>query len=178
MLTIEDYIASRKKKDKLDEFDFQKHSENMGAVIQYVMDYFNEYLNLEDYSYEQVKTQQVIDKFKEGIIEDFPTTYEFIISYYWSNKKRIDKLVSKAYEEIEDVELFYLQEDDIKVAEYICKKKLGVAATEELLNNIAAASEEYRQTQAEKPSMSDMKELDNAISDWAIEVYKNIRWIC
>ena len=25
--------------------------------------------------------------------------------------------------------------------------------------------------------MSDMKELDNAISDWAIEVYKNIRWI-
>jgi len=50
MLTIEDYIASRKKKDKLDEFDFQKHSENMGAVIQYVMDYFNEYLNLEDYN--------------------------------------------------------------------------------------------------------------------------------
>ena len=126
MLTIEDYIASRKKKDKLDEFDFQKHSENMGAVIQYVMDYFNEYLNLEDYSYEQVKTQQVIDKFKEGIIEDFPTTYEFIISYYWSNKKRIDKLVSKAYEEIEDIELFYLPEDDIKVAEYVCKKKLEI----------------------------------------------------
>ncbi len=29
----------KKEKDKLDEFDFQKHSENMGAVIQYVMDY-------------------------------------------------------------------------------------------------------------------------------------------
>lgn len=172
MLTIEDYISSRKKKDKLDEFDFQKHSENMGAVIQYVMEYFNEYLSLEDYSYEQVKTQQVIDKFKEGIIENFPTTYEFIISYYWSNKKRIDKLVSKAYEEIEDIELFYLPEDDIKVAEYVCKKKLGVAATEELLSNIATMSKEYRETQIEKPSISDMKELDNAISDWVIEVYR------
>ena len=48
MLTIEDYIVSRKKKDKLDEFDFQRHSENMGKVIQYVSDYFNQYLNLEE----------------------------------------------------------------------------------------------------------------------------------
>lgn len=172
MLTIENYIASRKKKDKLDEFDFQKHSENMGAVIQYVMEYFNEYLNLEDYSYEQVKTQQVIDKFKEGIIENFPTTYEFIISYYWSNKKRVDKLVSKAYEEIEDIEIFYLPEDDRKVAEYVCKNKLKVVATEELLSNIAIMSKEYRESQIEKPSISDMKELDNAISDWVIEVYR------
>lgn len=172
MLTIENYIASRKKKDKLDEFDFQKHSENMGAVIQYVMEYFNEYLNLEDYSYEQVKTQQVIDKFKEGIIENFPTTYEFIISYYWSNKKRVDKLVSKAYEEIEDIEIFYLPEDDRKVAEFVCKNKLKVVATEELLSNIAIMSKEYRETQIEKPSISDMKELDNAISDWVIEVYR------
>ena len=172
MLTIEDYIASRKKKDKLDEFDFQKHSENMGAVIQYVMEYFNEYLNLEDYSYEQVKTQQVIDKFKEGIVENFPTTYEFIISYYWSNKKRVDKLVSKAYEEIEDIEIFYLPEDDRKVAEYVCKNKLKVVATEELLSNITIMSKEYRESQIEKPSISDMKELDNAISDWVIEVYR------
>lgn len=175
MLTIEDYIASRKKKDKLDEFDFQKHSENMGAVIQYVMEYFNEYLNLEDYSYEQVKTQQVIDKFKEGIIESFPTTYEFIISYYWSSKKRIDRLLSKAYEEIEDIEVFYLPEDDRKVAEYVYKNKLKVAATEELLSNIAIMSKEYRETQREKPSISDMKEIDNAISDWVIEVYRKYK---
>lgn len=175
MLTIEDYIASRKKKDKLDEFDFQKHSENMGTVIQYVMDYFNQYLNLEDYSYEQVKMQQAVDRFKEGIIESFPTMYEFIISYYWENKKRIDKLMFKASEEIEDVELFYLPEDDRKIAEHVCKKKLNVAPTEELLNNIADMAKEYRETQTEEPYMSDMKELDNAISDWIIEVFRKYK---
>jgi len=58
----------------------------MGTVIQYVMDYFNQYLNLEDYSYEQVKMQQAVDRVKEGIIESFPTMYEFIISYYWETK--------------------------------------------------------------------------------------------
>ena len=69
MLSVEEYIAKRKKKDNLNEFDFKLHSENMSTVIQYVMDYFNNYLNLEDYSYEQVKTQQIIDRFKKGITE-------------------------------------------------------------------------------------------------------------
>lgn len=175
MLTIEDYIASRKKKEKIDEFDFQNHSENMATVIQYVTDYFNQYLNLEEYSYEQVKTQQAVDKFKEGIIEKFPTMYEFIISYFWENKKRIDKLLIKAYEEMEDSELFYLPEDDRKIAEYVCKKKLGITTNEEFLNSVAMMSKEYRDTEIETPRMSDMKELDNAISDWVIEVFRKYK---
>jgi hypothetical protein len=172
VLTIEDYIASKKKKEKLDEFDFQKHSENMAKVIQYVTDYFNQYLNLEDYSYEQVKTQQSVDKFKTEIKDKFPTTYEFIITYFWENKKRIDKLLIKAYEELEDSELFYLTEDDRKVAEYVCKKKLDVTATEELLSNISAMSKEYREIQTHGPDMSSMKEIDNAISDWVLKIFR------
>lgn len=172
MITIEDYIASRKKKEKLDEFDFQKHSENMAKVIQYVTDYFNQYLNLEDYSYEQVKTQQAIDKFKDELKNKFPTTYEFIITYFWENKKRIDKLLIKAYGEIQDSELFYLPEDDIKVAKYVCEKKLGVTATKELLDNIVTMSMEYRQWHMEEPRMSSMKEIDNAISDWVLKTFR------
>jgi len=95
MITIEDYIAQKKKKDKLDEFDFQKHSENMANVIKYVTEYFNEYLNLEDYNYEQVKMQQAVDKFKDSITEKYPTMHDFIISYYWDNKKRLDSIVEK-----------------------------------------------------------------------------------
>lgn len=44
MQKIEDYIHMRKGKDKLDEFDFSKRSENMGTIIQYVSEYFNDYL--------------------------------------------------------------------------------------------------------------------------------------
>ena len=32
MLTIEQYISKMKKKDKLDEFNFQNHAENMAAA--------------------------------------------------------------------------------------------------------------------------------------------------
>jgi hypothetical protein len=172
VLKIEEYIALRKKKEKLDEYDFQKHSENMAKVIQYVTDYFNQYLNFEDYSYEQVKTQQTVDKFRAEIKSKFPTTYEFIISYFWENKKRIDKLLTKTYDELEDSELFCFVEDDKKVAEYVCKKKLCVEVTEELLSIIATMSREFREIQNEGPNMSSMKEIDNSITDWVLQTYR------
>lgn len=62
MLTIEQYISQMKKKDKLDEFNFQNHAENMTAVIKYVMDYFNNYLNPEAYDYENIKVEQTLLK--------------------------------------------------------------------------------------------------------------------
>lgn len=141
MLAIEEYIAKRKKKDNLNEFDFKLHSENMSTVIQYVMDYFNNYLNLEDYSYEQVKTQQIIDRFKKGITERYPESVDFVIEFYWKYKKRIDNLVEKAFEEIQDSQLFYLETDFRQIAEYICRKKLRMDVEEDLVQNGSGASE-------------------------------------
>lgn len=172
MLTIEEYITKRKKKDKLDEFDFEYHSENMSKVIQYVMDYFNEYLNLEEYSYEKVRTQQIIERFKAGIAKRYPESIDFIIDYYWKHKKRIDTLVEKAYEEIQDSELFYTQEDFRFVAEYICKKKLHNEADKEIVNYLMQMAKEHQKNVNEPPDLGDMKELDNALIDWVMEVYR------
>ena len=145
MQKIEEYIAQRKKKDKLDEFNFKNHSENMAKVIQYVADYFNTYLNLEDYSYEQIKMQQAIDKFKNTIQEKYPKTYEYIISYYWDNKKRLDQYVDKAYNELEDVDLFCTEEDFKTVAEYVITNKLNVEMEDELYKNLILMAREYRE---------------------------------
>lgn len=172
MLTLEEYIASRKKKDKLDEFDFQKHSENMAQVIQYVTEYFNTYLNIEDYSYEQIKTQQVIDRLKNGIADRYPDSKEFIIDYYWKYRKRIDTLVEKTFDDLQDGESFYLPEDDKCVAEIICKKKLGTEANEDFLNKVTLVVKEYRQNRSEQPSTADLKDLDNALVDWIKETFQ------
>lgn len=172
MLAIEEYITKRKKKDKLDEFGFKYHSENMSRVIQYVMDYFNEYLNLEEYSYEKVKTQQIIERFKAGIAKRYPESIDFIIDYYWKHKKGIDTLVEKAYEGIQDSELFYTQEDFRFAAEYICKKKLHSEVDEEIVNNLMQMAKEHQKNVNEPPDLGDMKELDNALIDCVMEVYR------
>ncbi|MFS8215212.1 hypothetical protein ACLMCB_22805 [Paenibacillus sp. S29] len=61
-----------KKKDKLDEFDFKSHAENMSAVLKYVMDYLNHYLNPEEYDYENIKTEQSALKIAQEIGGAFP----------------------------------------------------------------------------------------------------------
>lgn len=173
MFKLEEYIAKRKKEDKIDEFDFKKHSENMASIIKYVTDYFNNYLNLEDYDYEMVKIQQTVDKFKNGIQKNYPETHEYIISYYLDNKIRLDKYVAKAYEDMKDNELFYKEEDYRKVAEYVIEKKLNIPMNEMLLSKLSIMAREYKQIQSEGPSISEMKELDNSIVDWVKGVYRN-----
>lgn len=172
MLTVEEYISDRKKKDKLDEFNFQNHSENMAQVIQYVTEYFTTYLNIEDYSYEQIKTQQAIDRFKSGISETYPDSKDFIIDYYWKNRKRIDTVVEKTLNDLQDGELFYLPEDDKYVAEVVSKKILGTVTNEEFLNKVSLVVKEYRQSRGEQPSAADLKDLDNALVDWIKETFQ------
>ncbi|MGY5239183.1 hypothetical protein [Clostridium tertium] len=172
MLKLEEYIFKRKREDKLDEFDFKKHSENMANIIKYVTDYFNNYLNLEDYDYEKIKTQQAVDKFKNDIEKRYPETNEYIISYYLDNKKRLDKYVAKAFEEMKDSELFYKEEDFKKVAEYVIEKKLYVTMNETLSNKLTIMAQEYKQNESEAPSISEMKELDNSVVDWVKSVFR------
>ncbi|EAD9527655.1 hypothetical protein AF085_14815, partial [Listeria monocytogenes] len=82
MQKIEEYILLRKKKDKLNEFDFTHHSENMGKIIQYVSDYFNNYLTPEDFSNEKLKLQQNLEKSKKMLLQRYPNSHEFIENYY------------------------------------------------------------------------------------------------
>ncbi|WP_426349389.1 hypothetical protein ACPWSR_16870 [Alloiococcus sp. CFN-8] len=44
MLTIEEYIG-RRKKDKLNEFDIDARTQNMKICVDYIFEYFNNYLN-------------------------------------------------------------------------------------------------------------------------------------
>lgn len=172
MLKLEDYITKRKKEDKIDEFDLKKHSENMASIIKYVTDYFNNYLNLEDYDYEKIKMQHTVDKFKKDIQKRYPETYDYIISYYLDNKIRLDKYVTKAYEDMKDGELFYKEEDYNKVAEFVIEKKLNLPMDEILYHKLSMMAREYRQIENACPAISEMKELDNALVDWVKYVFR------
>ena len=111
MLTIEQYISQMKKKDKLDEFNFKNHAENMTAVIKYVMEYFNTYLDPEAYDYENIKTEQTALKIEQEIGSVFPKSKDFIIDYYKKTKTRIDKGLRSWINELKYVDLFYCKED-------------------------------------------------------------------
>ncbi len=46
MMKLEEYIEKRKKEDGLNEFDKNKKDENMKICVNYIFEYFNNYLNI------------------------------------------------------------------------------------------------------------------------------------
>ncbi len=172
MLKLEEYIVMRKKEDKIDEFDFKKHSENMAIAIKYVTDYFNNYLDLEEYDYEQEKLKQTIEKLKNDLQKKYPETYDYVISYYIDNRKRLDTFVKKAYNEISDSDLFSSEEDYYKIAKYVIEKKLNVPMNDILCNKLSVMAREYRLYETEEPSISEMQDIDNEIVDWVKSVFR------
>ena len=93
MLTIDEYIAKMKRADKMDEFDYLKQSENMAAVIKYVMTYFNEYLTLETCDAEAIKLKHKRDKLEQEIESKYPKSKDFILNFHLQNRIGIHKEV-------------------------------------------------------------------------------------
>ena len=47
MLSLEDYIAKRKREDKVNEFDVDSKANNLRICVNYVFEYFNQNLNID-----------------------------------------------------------------------------------------------------------------------------------
>jgi hypothetical protein len=70
MLSIEEYIARRKKEDRLNEFNITARIENMKTVIDYVFEYFNNYLDITELDERTALQDEKIKKFY-GWVRDY-----------------------------------------------------------------------------------------------------------
>ena len=170
MLSVEDYIIQQKKKDKLDEFDFTKHSENMAAVIGYVTNYFSEYLNPEDYDYERIQTEKSIEKIKKEVSEQYPMSLEFIIQYYQTHKQRVERLLKNTMRSFTDIKLFFSEEDFRNVADEFVRRDIG--QTPEFISSLMILAEEIKPSFCDSLTLCDMKEMDNYLVNWVKTTHK------
>ncbi len=173
MLTVEQYISQMKKKDKLDEFNFKNHAENMTTVIRYVMEYFNNYLNPEAYDYENIKIEQTALKIEQDIETTFPKSKDFIIDYYKKYKTRIDKTFTSWLKDLKYFHLFYCTEDYKDAVDLFCDSaKMRGTGIEEYKDRLITLAQEIKENETEKPSISGFKHLDNSLVSWVKEVYR------
>jgi hypothetical protein len=174
MLTVEEYILQMKKKDKLDEFNFRNHAENMTKVISYVMEYFNNYLDPEAYDYENIKTEQTIIKIKQDTEKDYPKSIGFIIDYYRNNKVRIDKTLKKWIEELRYFDLFYCYEDYEQAVNKFCNNyKMKNTGVEKYKEELIVLAQEIKIKVVEEPVLSNFKYIDNNLVRWILDTYRD-----
>lgn len=173
MLTIDEYIAKMKKADKLNEFDYLKISENLSAVMKYVMSYFNEYLTMETCDAEEIKFKHAADKLQEEIERRYPKSKEFILCFYLQHRIRIHKELEKWANDIQYFTFFYSDDDFSSLAKEFCTSyKLNGANMNKYCNETAILLTEIKGCKTNAPSPSDMFHLDNNIVSWVLNTYR------
>ncbi|MDF2857392.1 MAG: hypothetical protein K0Q87_3243 [Neobacillus sp.] len=123
MLSIEDYISRRKKEDKFNEFDIDARTQNMKICVDYVFEYFTNYLNITEAEEKTILHSEKLEKYRKQLKEYEPEVREWLVSVYNEYGKQIHKHVGKITKENEFFFL-YNMENEFRNASYDCYSQL------------------------------------------------------
>jgi hypothetical protein len=123
MLTIEEYIARRKKEDKLNEFDLDERTQNMKSCVDYVFEYFNNYLNITEAEEKTVLQNEKLEKYRKQLQDYEPEVRDWAVSMYDEYGKQVHKYIGNM---LKEDELFFLYNTDseFRSVSYDCYTKL------------------------------------------------------
>lgn len=109
MLTIEAYIAKRKKEDLLNEFSLNDRMENMKTCVNYVFEYFNQYLDITKVDEQTVLNDEKLEKYRSAVSQYDSEIQDWLIDIYDVHNKKMDRSIVNV---IKRDELFYLYNSD------------------------------------------------------------------
>ena len=89
MLSIEEYIAQRKREDKINEFDFEARTYNMKICVDYIFEYFNNYLGTTGVEEKTVLNSKKLEKYQKQLDEYEPEVKDWAVSMYDKYGKQI-----------------------------------------------------------------------------------------
>jgi hypothetical protein len=123
MLTIEEYIARRKKEDKVNELNIEERNENMRVCVNYVFEYFNNYLNITEAEEKTVLKDEKLDKYRQQLKEYEPEIREWLVRIYSEHGKQINRNMGNV---LKEDEFFFLYDSDkeFRSLSYNCYSKI------------------------------------------------------
>lgn len=175
-LSLEEYITKRKRKDGLNEFDAEQRVKNMGLCINYVIEYFEKYLDPQKVDFEQAAVDQKAAKLRKQLAKEYDSdVVDWLISVYRENGKRVDIVIKNFVNEDLTRLLDYRDEDWAEGASELIRentKKMPYLAGEEEMvarsigNFIRAKNRFY-------DSFDRHNKLGDHIVKWLKETYRD-----
>lgn len=90
-MRLEEYIVKRKTEDGIDEYNFEKRMQNAHICVNYIFEYFNNYLETRPADEKTALHEQKIDKYRKLIKDYNPEIRDWLISLYTSYGKYMHK---------------------------------------------------------------------------------------
>ena len=170
MLSIEEYIARRKKEDRLDELDLEARSQNMKLCVDYVFEYFNNYLNITEAEERTVLQSEKIEKYRLRLCEYDQEVANWCISIYGDYDKQIDRSIAHL---VKREELFFLynKDSEFRGLSYDVYTKLikKLPFLREQTEMLFLFIKEYHRIQSQKDAIPSIAPV---IDDWVEETWR------
>lgn len=119
MQTLEEYIAKRKKEDGLNEFDNSQKMNNIRSCIDYIFEYFDQYLPIQGAEKRTAAENEKIVRYEKTLSDYTPDVRDWLVSIYETYGKQINRHIANFVDEDEAFPLMYT-EAEFRSISYDC----------------------------------------------------------
>lgn len=173
MLKIEEYIAKRKKEDLLNEFNKDKKDENLRICVNYIFEYFNNYLNISNLEERTILKDEKLEKYRKQLENYEYEIQEWLVDIYSEYGNFLNKSIGRRVKN-EEIYFFLLNEEsEFRGLSYECyakyiKKFPYLKGQEEMLYKFL---KEYHRVES-NIDLGNIPVINEEIDEW-VEKTKN-----
>ncbi len=106
-MNLEQYVAKRKKEDEINEYDLSKRAENTRICVNYIFEYYNDYVDTVEAIEKPLDPNDKIEKYRRSIRRYSPEIQDWLVSLY----SEYGKYTQRALENTIDEDVYFLLYD-------------------------------------------------------------------
>ena len=174
MIRLEEYIAKRKTEDHLNEFDMDQKVSNIKKSIDYIFEYFDNYLPLQGAENHSAEENERFNKYAKALREYSPELRKWFLTIYDETGHQVNKTIQK-YCENKSEFLLAFEDKEFRAISYNCyaelikKRPCLKDETEKLYQFI----KEYHDVVAKrKYECFNFPKISEKITTWLDDTYK------
>lgn len=123
MLSLEEYIARRKKEDKMNEFDINERMENLRISVNYVFEYFHQYLDIDESQQKTLINNEKLEKFRRQLRNYNADVQDWLVNIYDNYDRHIHRSIINILKK-DEIFLLYHKEDEFRACSYECYSQI------------------------------------------------------
>jgi len=172
MLSVEEYIARRKREDRLNEWDADRRLDNMRACVNYIFEFFGDYLNVTEAEERTVLQSEKLDRYSKELHEYDSDVRDWLVSIYADHGKRVNLTIANA---LKPHEFFLLCHTDaeFRSLSYDCYSQLirKNAFLKEQTEMLFRFIKNYHQAQSLRSRQWGQPFISDEINEWVEDTW-------
>lgn len=123
MMRLEEYITKRKTEDHLNEFDMEQKVSNIKKSIDYIFEYFDNYLPLEGAENHSAEENERLNKYEKALREYSPELRKWFVTIYDETGHQVNRTIQKYCDNITNF-LLTFEDSEFRMISYNCYAEL------------------------------------------------------